>query len=275
MPAAATGTSRTVTVWPWGSSTSCGSRVDLGLGDGADVGGGQLQRLAQLRVERRQRRSAAAPDRPAATSGGCSVASKRAVSRSTASSPPSTHLAARSRSTSTRAAPTRRPRRGSRPRSRAAPSHSKRRALIAPSPPAASRSARRPRAARSLWATRLATKRAVHSTISSRTSRSFSSRVRPVATRSTMPSARPISGASSTEPLTSITSTWRPVASKWRSAIRGYLVAIRIIPRRRCGLAQPARRPCARRAPCGSGRSRGRAARRRPGRPARAARPCR
>ena len=48
-----------------------------------------------------------------------------------------------------------------------------------------------------------------------------------------MPSARPISGASSTEPLTSITSTWRPVASKWRSAIRGYLVAIRIIPRRR------------------------------------------
>ena len=57
--------------------------------------------------------------------------------------------------------------------------------------------------------------------------------MRPVATRSTIPSPRPISGASSTEPLTSITSTWRPVASKWRSAIRGYLVAIRIIPRRR------------------------------------------
>ena len=48
-----------------------------------------------------------------------------------------------------------------------------------------------------------------------------------------MPSARPISGASSTEPLTSITSAWRPVSSKWRSAIRGYLVAIRIIPSRR------------------------------------------
>ena len=43
----------------------------------------------------------------------------------------------------------------------------------------------------------------------------------------------PTSGASSTEPLTSITSAWRPVCSKWRSAIRGYLVAIRIIPRRR------------------------------------------
>src|SRR4029077_6920222 len=52
-------------------------------------------------------------------------------------------------------------------------------------------------APRSLWATRLATKRAVHSRISSRTSRSFSSRVRPVATRSTIPSPSPISGASS------------------------------------------------------------------------------
>ena len=39
-------------------------------------------------------------------------------------------------------------------------------------------------------------------------------RVRPVATRSTIPSARPTSGASSTEPLTSITSAWRPVSSK-------------------------------------------------------------
>ena len=69
--------------------------------------------------------------------------------------------------------------------------------------------------------------------ISSRTSSSFSSRVRPVSTRSTIPSASPTSGASSTEPLTSITSAWRPLSSKWRSAIRGYLVAIRIAPRRR------------------------------------------
>ena len=109
----------------------------------------------------------------------------------------------------------------------------------------ASRSARRPLPARSLWATRLATKRAVQAAISSRTSRSFSCSVRPVATRSTIPSARPTSGASSTEPLTSITSAWRPLCSKWRSAIRGYLVAIRIAPEAALRLAQAGRRrPC-------------------------------
>ena len=48
-----------------------------------------------------------------------------------------------------------------------------------------------------------------------------------------MPSASPVSGASSTEPLTSTISAWRPVRSKWRAAIRGYFVATRITPSRR------------------------------------------
>src|SRR5215207_9490163 len=68
--------------------------------------------------------------------------------------------------------------------------------------------------ARSLCETRLAISRAVLVAICSRTSSPFSFRVRPLATRSTMPSASPTSGASSTEPLTSITSAWRPVCSK-------------------------------------------------------------
>ena len=55
----------------------------------------------------------------------------------------------------------------------------------------------------SLWATGLAISRAVQTPISSTTRRSFSSSVRPLAVRSTMPSTRPVSGASSTDPFTS------------------------------------------------------------------------
>ena len=59
------------------------------------------------------------------------------------------------------------------------------------------------------------------------------SSVRPVAVRSTIPSTRPVSGASSTEPLTSTISAWRPLSAKWAAATRGYLVAMRTRPRRR------------------------------------------
>ena len=69
-------------------------------------------------------------------------------------------------------------------------------------------------AARSLWATGLAIRRAVHSTISSRTMRSCSRKVVPVAVRSTIASTMPVSGASSTDPLTSTISAWRPVSSR-------------------------------------------------------------
>ena len=61
---------------------------------------------------------------------------------------------------------------------------------------------------------RFATRRALQSAITSRTSSAFSCSVRPDAVRSTMPSARPEIGASSTEPLTSITSACRPLSSK-------------------------------------------------------------
>src|SRR5262249_42274728 len=105
-------------------------------------------------------------------------------------------------------------------------------------------------AARNLWEMRLATRRAVEPAISSRISRPFSSSVRPVATRSTIPSARPARGASSTDPLTSITSAWRPVSSKYRSAMCGYLVAIRIPPTPRSDspmLSSPLRPPTTKR----------------------------
>ncbi len=64
-------------------------------------------------------------------------------------------------------------------------------------------------------------------------SRPFSTSVRPVAVRSTIPSASPHNGASSTEPLTSTTSAWRPVRANQAVAVRGYLVAIRTRPSRR------------------------------------------
>ena len=85
--------------------------------------------------------------------------------------------------------------------------------------------------ARSVWLTRLAIRRADEAKISSRSTSPFSRRVRPVATRSTMPWASPTSGASSTEPLTFTTSAWRPVAVKWAAAVTGYLVATRTAPR--------------------------------------------
>src|ERR687895_436186 len=88
-------------------------------------------------------------------------------------------------------------------------------------------------AAFSLCATGLAISRAVQTPISSTTRSPFSSRVRPVAVRSTIPSTRPVSGASSTEPFTSTISAWRPVSAKCRAATRGYFVAIRTRPRRR------------------------------------------
>ena len=69
-------------------------------------------------------------------------------------------------------------------------------------------------AAFSLWATGLAIRRAVEAAISSRITRPFSRSVVPVAVRSTIASTRPVSGASSTEPLTSTISTWRPV--RWK-----------------------------------------------------------
>ena len=52
-----------------------------------------------------------------------------------------------------------------------------------------------------------------------------------------MPSTRPVSGASSTEPFTSTISAWRPVSAKCSAATRGYLVAIRTRPRRRSASA--------------------------------------
>ena len=69
-------------------------------------------------------------------------------------------------------------------------------------------------AAFSLWATGLAIRRAVEVMISSRMTRPFSRSVVPVAVRSTIASTSPVSGASSTEPLTSTISAWRPVSSK-------------------------------------------------------------
>ncbi len=96
--------------------------------------------------------------------------------------------------------------------------------------------------ARSLWATGLAISRAVQTAISSRMTSPFSRSVVPVAVRSTIASASPVRGASSTDPLTSTISAWRPVSRKWRAAIRGYLVAIRTTPRRRrasCGAVRP------------------------------------
>ena len=59
----------------------------------------------------------------------------------------------------------------------------------------------------------------------------------PVAVRSTIASTSPVSGASSTEPLTSTISAWRPVSSKQRAAMRGYFVATRMTPRRRSASA--------------------------------------
>ena len=72
-------------------------------------------------------------------------------------------------------------------------------------------------AAFSLWATGLAISRAVHTARVSRMTRLFSRSVVPVAVRSTIASTSPVSGASSTEPLTSMISTWRRCA---RSALR-------------------------------------------------------
>ena len=73
---------------------------------------------------------------------------------------------------------------------------------------------RRSPSALSLCATGLAISRAVARAISSRTTSPFSRSVVPVAVRSTIASTRPVSGASSTEPLTSTISAWRPGAAR-------------------------------------------------------------
>ena len=99
--------------------------------------------------------------------------------------------------------------------------------------PGSARRAGRSAAALSLCDTGFAIRRAVQTPISSTSRRLFSSSVRPVAVRSTMPSTSPVSGASSTEPLTSTISAWRPVPAKCSAATRGYLVAMRTRPRRR------------------------------------------
>ena len=57
MPAAPTGTSRTVTLCPCGSSTALWLGVDLRRGDRAHVGDRQLQRLAEVGVELLERLS--------------------------------------------------------------------------------------------------------------------------------------------------------------------------------------------------------------------------
>jgi hypothetical protein len=66
----------------------------------------------------------------------------------------------------------------------------------------------------SLCETGLAISRAVASAICSTSTRLFSVSVVPVAVRSTIASVRPISGAISTDPLTSTISAWRPVLVK-------------------------------------------------------------
>ena len=62
---------------------------------------------------------------------------------------------------------------------------------------------------------------------SSRSSSPFCASVVPVSTRSTISSARPVIGASSTEPCTYTTSAWIPRRAKCAAAVRGYFVATR------------------------------------------------
>src|SRR5439155_16047706 len=87
------------------------------------------------------------------------------------------------------------------------------------------RAMRRLMAAYSVFmAARLTMRRAVERVISATSTRPFTRSVSPDCTRSTMRSARPTSGASSTEPSSRTISTWTPRAEKYCSVSRGYLV---------------------------------------------------
>jgi hypothetical protein len=63
--------------------------------------------------------------------------------------------------------------------------------------------------------------------ISATSTSPFARKVSPDWTRSTMRSASPTSGASSTEPSSRTSSTWTPRSVKYCSASRGYFVATR------------------------------------------------
>ena len=82
------------TVWPCGSSTSRLGVPELRLGDGADVRGGDVERLAQLRVESASSAALASVgiDRRASRAGRRWRRSGRSSS-STAASPPLDHVA--------------------------------------------------------------------------------------------------------------------------------------------------------------------------------------
>ena len=230
--------------WPCGSSTATSSLAPTpASATCGDVGDRDLQardelerqlrdRLVEL-LRRDEQRRRLAPAGVEATR----------VARARAASPPRARPARRSRAPAAdrlarraraRAGARRRPPGRRAPRRRASSRRSS--CISARRRPAGARS-RSSRssiaAAFSLCATGLAIRRAVHTTISSRTTRLFSRSVVPVAVRSTIASTMPVSGASSTEPLTSTISAWRPVSSRWRAAMRGYLVATRITPSRR------------------------------------------
>ena len=64
--------------------------------------------------------------------------------------------------------------------------------------------------------------------ISSTSTSAFAFSVWPEATRSTMASARPVSGASSIEPYSLMMSTCTPLSAKWSRAMRVNLVATRM-----------------------------------------------
>ena len=214
-PAAATATWRTVDRWPWGRSISTSPAPSWRLGDGADVGGGELERPAQLGVEPGEGRSASSgADRSEASgasvgrSARCSAGPPRRRPRA-----PARWISAGRRGREPRRPPT--SRRGSRRRSRSAPAQSKRRTLIGRRRLAQSRHQLVDLGARAACGRRgwRRTGRCTRRSPRAPRGRSLPAcgRWRP-GRRS--PSPSPISGASSTEPLTSITSTWRPVCSK-------------------------------------------------------------
>ena len=229
MAARRTGTSRSVTRLALRQRD-----LDVGaearLGDGADVGDRHLEARAHRRVERRQRGLAsprAATRRGAADAvEALDVAAQRDVAAAAHLLDDLAHglgdrLGAGRERAHRAAAP-------------AGPRRADREALSAPRSRSTTSSMA---AALSLCATGLAISRAVATAISSRTTSPFSRSVVPVAVRSTIASTRPVSGASSTEPLTSTISAWRPVRSKYPAAIRGYFVATRTTPRRRSASA--------------------------------------
>ena len=226
-----------------------GSSADAGVGHDARRSRSPPRSPAtQLGGESRDRRRRAPrrdAQRPRLVAGRCRTG---ACSRATASSPSARTRAMISRTCSATDAPSATSERSGRRRPRARRAAPRRaRSTLDPHSGARASAAigSRPRssavrsssssiaAAFSLCATGLAISRAVQTAISSRTTRLFSRSVVPVAVRSTIASTRPVSGASSTDPLTSTISACRPVSSRWRAAIRGYLVAIRITPRRR------------------------------------------